>query len=145
MTGSAMSRSATTTKGRERRIGLRTKWTIATAGGQVWQPYFRANLWRDWGAEADTVYSGADIAPLLSQTTMLELGGLARGPGSTPTSLSSPMSIMNSRSRRCRKRETKRRSEAQFSSQYTCSDLRFPDLRRKFASIFDPFAMSFWQ
>ena len=27
------------------------------------------------GAEADAVYSGTDIVPLLSQTTMLELGG----------------------------------------------------------------------
>ena len=63
------------TTGPSGRIGLRTKWTIATAGGQVWQPYLRANLWRDWGAEADTVYSGTDIVPLLSQTTMLELGG----------------------------------------------------------------------
>ena len=37
------------TTGPSGRIGLRTKWTIATAGGQVWQPYLRANLWRDWG------------------------------------------------------------------------------------------------
>jgi outer membrane autotransporter protein len=63
------------TTGPSGRIGLRTKWTIATAGGQVWQPYLRANLWRDWGAEADAVYSGTDIVPLISQTTMLELGG----------------------------------------------------------------------
>jgi outer membrane autotransporter protein len=63
------------TTGPSGRIGLRTKWTIATAGGQVWQPYLRANLWRDWGAEADAVYSGTDIVPLVSQTTMLELGG----------------------------------------------------------------------
>ena len=63
------------TTGPSGRIGLRTKWTIATAGGQVWQPYLRGNLWRDWGAEADAVYSGTDIVPLLSQTTMLELGG----------------------------------------------------------------------
>jgi outer membrane autotransporter protein len=38
------------------RIGLKTKWTIATASGQVWQPYLRGNLWRDWGAEANAVY-----------------------------------------------------------------------------------------
>ena len=63
------------TTGPSGRIGLRTKWTIATAGGQVWQPYLRANLWRDWGAEADAVYSGTDVVPLVSQTTMLELGG----------------------------------------------------------------------
>ncbi len=63
------------TTGPSGRIGLRTKWTIATAGGQVWQPYLRANLWRDWGAEADAVYSGTDPVPLASQVTRLELGG----------------------------------------------------------------------
>ena len=63
------------TTGPSGRIGLRTKWTIVTAGGQVWQPYLRGNLWRDWGAEANTVYSGTDIAPLLSQVTRLEFGG----------------------------------------------------------------------
>ena len=85
------------TTGPSGRIGLRTKWTIATAGGQVWQPYLRANLWRDWGAEADAVYSGTDIVPLLSQTTMLELGGGLTG-RINEASLSSPMSIMSSRS-----------------------------------------------
>ena len=63
------------TTGPSGRIGLRTKWTIVTGGGQVWQPYLRGNLWRDWGAEANTVYSGTDIVPLLSQVTRLELGG----------------------------------------------------------------------
>ena len=63
------------TTGPSGRIGLRTKWTIATAGGQVWQPYLRGNLWRDWGAEADAVYSGTDLVPLASQVTRLELGG----------------------------------------------------------------------
>jgi outer membrane autotransporter protein len=67
------------TTGPSGRIGLRTKWTIATAGGQVWQPYLRANLWRDWGAEANTVYSGTDIVPLLSQITLLEVGGGVTG------------------------------------------------------------------
>ena len=63
------------TTGPSGRIGLRTKWTVVTGGGQVWQPYLRANLWRDWGAEADAVYSGTDIVPLVSQTTRLDLGG----------------------------------------------------------------------
>ena len=53
------------TTGPSGRIGLRTKWTIVTGGGQVWQPYLRANLWRDWGAEANAVYSGTDIVPLV--------------------------------------------------------------------------------
>jgi len=63
------------TTGPSGRIGLRTKWTIATAGGQVWQPYLRANLWRDWGADANTVFSGRDVAPLESQANVLEFGG----------------------------------------------------------------------
>ena len=63
------------TTGASGRIGLRTKWTIATAGGQVWQPYLRANLWRDWGADAQTVYSGTGVAPLKSRVTVLEVGG----------------------------------------------------------------------
>jgi outer membrane autotransporter protein len=67
------------TTGPSGRIGLKTKWTIVTAGGQVWQPYLRGNLWRDWGAEADTVYSGTNIVPLLSQITLLEVGGGVTG------------------------------------------------------------------
>jgi outer membrane autotransporter protein len=63
------------TTGPSARIGLRTKWTIVTAGGQVWQPYLRGNLWRDWGAEANTVFSGMDSVPLGNQATMLEFGG----------------------------------------------------------------------
>jgi hypothetical protein len=43
--------------------------------GQVWQPYVRANLWRDWGAQATTTFSGADLVPLLEQATRLQLGG----------------------------------------------------------------------
>jgi outer membrane autotransporter protein len=54
---------------------LRTKWTIATAGGQVWQPYLRANLWQYWGADANTVFSGTADVPLESQATTLQLGG----------------------------------------------------------------------
>jgi outer membrane autotransporter protein len=63
------------TTGPSGRIGLRTKWTIATAGGQVWQPYLRANLWRNWAADANTVFSGKDVAPLESAATLVELGG----------------------------------------------------------------------
>lgn len=63
------------TTGPSGRIGLRGKWTIATGGGQVWEPYLRANLWQDWGADANAVYSGSDMAPLVSRATMLELGG----------------------------------------------------------------------
>jgi hypothetical protein len=31
-------------------------WTIDGHNGQVWQPYWRANLWRDWGAETTTLF-----------------------------------------------------------------------------------------
>ena len=64
-----------TTSGASGRIGLRGKWTIVSDSGQVWQPYVRANLWRDWGAQATTTYSGVDLVPLLEQATRLQLGG----------------------------------------------------------------------
>jgi outer membrane autotransporter protein len=67
------------TTGPSGRVGLRGKWTIVTGGDQVWRPYLRANVWRDWGAEANAVYSGADLVPLLSQVTQLELGGGVTG------------------------------------------------------------------
>ena len=63
------------TTGPSGRVGLRGKWTVVTAGDQVWQPYLRANLWRDWGAVANTLYSGVDVIPAASQTTLLQLGG----------------------------------------------------------------------
>jgi len=63
------------TEGPSGRVGLRAKCTVATASGQVWEPCLRANLWRDWGAEANTVYSGTGVASLTNQATMLEFGG----------------------------------------------------------------------
>ena len=39
------------------------------------ESYLRANLWRDWGAGANTVYSGTGVASLTNQATMLEFGG----------------------------------------------------------------------
>ena len=64
-----------TTSGASGRIGLRGKWTIVSDSGQVWQPYVRANLWRDWGARVTAIYSGADLVPLLEQANRLQLGG----------------------------------------------------------------------
>ena len=64
-----------TTSGASGRIGLRGRWTIVSDSGQVWQPYVSANLWRDWGAQATTIFSGADLVPLLEQATRLQLGG----------------------------------------------------------------------
>ncbi len=64
-----------TTSGASGRIGLRGRWTVVSDAGQVWQPYVRANLWRDWGAQATTIFSGVDLVPLLEQATRLQLGG----------------------------------------------------------------------
>jgi outer membrane autotransporter protein len=63
-----------TTSGSTGRIGLRGQWTIDGYNGQVWQPYARANLWRDWGAEATTLF-GIDPAPLIEEATRLEFAG----------------------------------------------------------------------
>jgi outer membrane autotransporter protein len=63
-----------TTSGTSGRIGLRGRWTIVSDGGQVWQPYLRVNLWRDWGAQAMTTYSGVDLVRLLEQADRLQLG-----------------------------------------------------------------------
>jgi outer membrane autotransporter protein len=62
------------TSGSTGRLGVRGQWTIVSENGQVWQPYVRANLWRDWGAEATTTF-GIDQVPLLEQATRLELAG----------------------------------------------------------------------
>ncbi|MFC0577253.1 autotransporter outer membrane beta-barrel domain-containing protein [Paraburkholderia solisilvae] len=60
------------TSGVTGRLGVRGQWTIDGAHGQVWQPYVRANLWRDWGAQATTLYSGADQVPLAQQFTRMD-------------------------------------------------------------------------
>ena len=67
------------TKGETGRLGLRGKWTIQTRGSQVWQPYVRVNAWKDWGAQANTVYSGASTVPLLTSATRLQFGGGVAG------------------------------------------------------------------
>jgi outer membrane autotransporter protein len=64
------------TSGTTGRLGLRGQWTILGDNEQVWQPYVRANIWRDWGRDASTTFSGAPIAvPLLEQATRLEFAG----------------------------------------------------------------------
>jgi outer membrane autotransporter protein len=63
-----------TTSGETGRVGLRGMWTIDGYNGQVWQPYVRANLWRDWGAEATTMF-GIDPVPLIEEATRLEFAG----------------------------------------------------------------------
>ncbi len=63
-----------TTSGASARLGLRGKWTINDPAGRVWQPYVLANVWRDWGANATTMF-GIDPVPLLEQATRLEFAG----------------------------------------------------------------------
>jgi outer membrane autotransporter protein len=63
-----------TTSGSTGRLGLRGMWTIVGENGQVWQPYARANVWRDWGAEATTTF-GIDPVPLIEEATRLEFAG----------------------------------------------------------------------
>jgi outer membrane autotransporter protein len=66
-----------TTSGASGRLGLRGKWTIDDPSGRVWQPFVLVNLWRDWGAEATTIF-GIDSVPLLERATRLEFtGGLS--------------------------------------------------------------------
>ena len=60
------------TSGATGRIGVRGQWSIITGNGQVWQPYVRANLWRNWGGEATTTFAGTDQVPLLQELTQLE-------------------------------------------------------------------------
>jgi len=63
-----------TTSGETGRLGVRGKWTVSDAAGREWQPYAVANVWRDWGAEATTLF-GVDPVPLKQQATRLEFGG----------------------------------------------------------------------
>jgi len=55
------------------RLGARAQWTLRQDNGDVWQPYVRANLWRDMGGESTPVYGGVDRIPLSMQATRLEL------------------------------------------------------------------------
>jgi outer membrane autotransporter protein len=63
-----------TTAGPTGRLGLRGSWTIDGNNGEVWQPYVRANVWRDWDALATTMF-GVDSALLIEQATRLEFAG----------------------------------------------------------------------
>jgi outer membrane autotransporter protein len=63
-----------TTSGATGRLGVRGQWTFVGQNGELWQPYVRANVWRDWGAEATTTF-GIDQVPLNEQATRLEFAG----------------------------------------------------------------------
>jgi hypothetical protein len=57
-------------------VGLLAESTTVTAGGRVWQPYVRANLWQDLGAQASTSFaSGSRSVPLNEAATRLEFAG----------------------------------------------------------------------
>ena len=58
------------------RLGLRAQWTIPDAYGGVWQPYGRANVWRDWGGAAQTGFAGGNVGvPLVAHATRVEFAG----------------------------------------------------------------------
>lgn len=62
------------TSGASGRIGLRGQWTIIDADKHIWQPYVRANLWQDWGADAATAFDGMPVQ-LSERATRLDLAG----------------------------------------------------------------------
>lgn len=45
---------------------MRGQWTIPSGIGELWQPYLRGNLWRDWAGRATTSFAG-DAVPLVEQ------------------------------------------------------------------------------
>ena len=45
------------TSGATGRLGVRGQWTINTEGGQVWQPYVRANVWHELGRRGGAEFS----------------------------------------------------------------------------------------
>jgi len=59
------------------RLGLKGKWTIVADNGQVWQPYVRTNLWRDWGGFVATQFgeqrTGMGTALLISQAQYMDV------------------------------------------------------------------------
>jgi outer membrane autotransporter protein len=64
------------TSGTTGRLGLRGQWSIADSSGRVWEPYLRGNIWRNWGSDAETLFSRVAIpVPLVEQSTSLEFAG----------------------------------------------------------------------
>lgn len=56
------------------RLGLRGQWTLPSEDGMVWQPYLRANYWRDWGDHAVTRFDD-DPVPLVIRGQRMEYAG----------------------------------------------------------------------
>ena len=64
------------TSGTTGRLGLRGQWTILGENGAIWQPYARANVWRDWGGAAVTNFDRASVGvPLVEHATRVEFAG----------------------------------------------------------------------
>jgi len=55
------------------RLGLKGKWAITTASGQVWQPYVRANVWSDFGGNPTTMFGPVDMVPLISHAQYMDV------------------------------------------------------------------------
>lgn len=60
---------------------MRGQWTIPGGIGELWQPYLRGNLWRDWAGRATTSFAG-DAVPLVEQAwrSVLRASRRARPP-----------------------------------------------------------------
>ena len=67
-----------TSRGTTGRLGARGQWTIATADGQVWQPYGGVNLWKNWGGRAATTFATTPV-PLTEASTLWELAAGVTG------------------------------------------------------------------
>ena len=64
----ALGTTSTTTA----RLGLMGRWSIVTDGGQLWQPYVRANYWNDFGGNDTTVFGG-DIVPVITHAQYMDV------------------------------------------------------------------------
>jgi outer membrane autotransporter protein len=64
------------TSGITGRLGIRAQWTTADAYGGLWQPYARANVWRDGGGAAANDFTRSTIeVPLVAHATRVEFAG----------------------------------------------------------------------
>lgn len=55
------------------RLGLRGQWTLTSHDGNVFQPYLRTNIWRDWSDEVATTYAGTHAVPVQQQVTRIDV------------------------------------------------------------------------
>ncbi len=55
------------------RLGLLGQWTLSGDDGDVFQPYLRTNVWRDWSGEVSTTYAGTVAIPVQQQITRIDV------------------------------------------------------------------------